>query len=159
MNDFYCAGNWKMNLSVEGAAQFVRQLRSEAPNGKDLRTHLVLFPPALLAWKVAEGLQGSSIQWGGQNCYAQEQGAFTGENSPRTLLEMGAKYALVGHSERRQIFGEGEELIAQKVAALQSIGLIPVLCIGETLDDRRWNRTREVVLRQLRTALKNADPK
>ena len=151
MIGFYCAGNWKMNKNAEQAAIFVRQLRAEAP--PESHADLILLPPALIAWQVAESLKGSQISWGGQNCYIAANGAFTGENSPTVLHEMGARYCLVGHSERRQIFGEPEDLLAKKVQAVQKLGMTPILCVGESLDDRRWNRTQEVILRQLRTAL------
>jgi triosephosphate isomerase len=98
------------------------------------------------------------VAWGGQNCYFSESGAFTGENSPKVLKEMGAGYCLVGHSERRQIFAEPEDMLAKKVKAAQDLGLTPILCVGETIDDRRWNRTEEVIVRQARQGLASADP-
>ncbi len=155
--NFYCAGNWKMNMNAEAAATYVCQLLAQAPKAE--AQQLLIFPPALIAWQVAELLKGSAISWGAQNCFGAEQGAFTGENSPRVLLDMGARFTLIGHSERRQIFAEPDTLLAQKLEGIQRIGLTPILCVGETLDDRRWNRTREVIVRQLRTAMKNADPK
>jgi triosephosphate isomerase (TIM) len=155
MIGFYCAGNWKMNKNLAQAAEFVKQLRAEAP--ADAHSSLVLLPSAILAGTVAAGLKGTTINWGGQNCYFEPKGAFTGETSPQVLQELGAKYCLVGHSERRQIFGEPEEMLAKKVRACQDNGLTPILCVGETLDDRRWNRTQEVIVRQLKTGLHLAD--
>lgn len=156
MAEFYCAGNWKMNKNPEQAAQFVRQLKETA--SAEEQAHLILLPPALVAYEVAAGLKGTAVSWGGQNCYSQAGGAFTGENSPALLKEMGAKYCLVGHSERRQIFAEPDEMLSKKVAFLQSLDMIPILCVGETQDDRRWNRTQEVIVRQLRLGLGSADP-
>jgi triosephosphate isomerase len=153
---FICAGNWKMNMNAEQAATFVRQFKTLAPNGSE--EHFLLLPPALVAWQVAAELKGTGFAWGGQNCYSETKGAFTGENSPQTLFEMGARHCLVGHSERRHVFGEPDEMLAKKVHALQKLEMTPILCVGETLDDRRWNRTQEVIVRQLRTALQAAEP-
>ncbi len=155
MATFFCAGNWKMNKSAQEAAEYIQELT------KMLRpeegAQLVVLPPALVAYEVAKGLKASSISWGGQNSYFESKGAFTGETSPQVLQSMGARFCLVGHSERRQIFNETDDVIEKKVAALQALGLTPILCVGETQDDRRWNRTDEVVLRQLRLGLKSAD--
>jgi len=156
MAGFFCAGNWKMNKSLGQAAEYVRQLRESAT--AEEQKHLVILPPALVAYEVANGLKASDISWGSQNCYFETSGAFTGENSPLLLKEMGARFSLVGHSERRQIFAEPDDLLAKKVSALQNLGLIPILCVGETQDDRRWNRTQEVIVRQTRLSLASADP-
>lgn len=145
-----------MNKSPAEAAAYVRELKEKAK--PEEQKHLVILPPALSAYEVAGALRGSSLAWGGQNSYFEKSGAFTGENSPHVLKEMGAQYCLVGHSERRQIFAEPDDMIAKKVQALQSFGLTPILCVGETLDDRRWNRTQEVIVRQTRQGLQAADP-
>ncbi|MBX7232629.1 MAG: triose-phosphate isomerase [Bdellovibrionales bacterium] len=91
--------------------------------------------------------------WGGQNCYWKNAGAFTGENSPQVLAQMGATHCLVGHSERRQLFHESNEEIAQKVKALQDVSLIPVLCVGETLQERASSKTFSVLIEQLEKGL------
>lgn len=153
---FYCAGNWKLNKNASEARAYVGALRELAK--PDEASNLIVLPPALVAFEVATGVEGSALRWGGQNCYAEPKGAFTGENSPATLKDMGAAFVLVGHSERRQIFGEPEDMLAKKVAAAQSAGLTPILCVGETQDDRRWNRTQEVIVRQLRQGTSFADP-
>ncbi len=155
MTNFYCAGNWKMNKNPEQTSAFVKDLKSQAP-AADQASFIVL-PPALVAWQVSEGLKGTQIGWGGQNSYCEPKGAFTGENSPQVMKEMGAKYCLVGHSERRQIFAEPDDMLAKKVSGLQALSMIPILCVGETHDDRGWSRTQEVIVRQLRTALQSAD--
>ena len=155
IREFYCAGNWKMNKNPEQAEQFAQALKAAAPTAT--RSQLVVFPPALVAYQVAAVLNDTGIGWGAQNCYFTSKGAFTGENSPQVLAEMGARFCLVGHSERRQIFGELDEQVALKVEGAQKHGLTPILCVGETLDDRRWNRTQEVILRQLRMALHSTD--
>lgn len=156
MLDFYCAGNWKMNMNGAQATQFLTQLKSEVAATD--QAQFVILPPALTAWQVSEALKGTALAWGGQNSCYENKGAFTGENSPQVLQEMGAKYCLVGHSERRHIFAETDAMISKKVIALQAIGMTPILCVGETLEDRRSNRTEEVIVRQLRTALHGADP-
>lgn len=153
---FFCAGNWKMNKNPEQAAAYIKQLRAEAPAGA--HADLVILPPALVSWQVSEGLRGTSIRWGGQNCYHESKGAFTGENSPQVLAELGAGFCLVGHSERRHIFGESDELLSKKVPALQNVGLTPILCVGETLDERRTGRTEAVIVRQLRAGVQHANP-
>lgn len=145
-----------MNKSPAEAAAFVRELKEKSK--PEEQPHLVLLPPALAAFEVAVQLKGTGLSWGGQNAYFEKSGAFTGENSPQVFKEMGARYCLVGHSERRQIFAEAEDMIAKKVQALQVFGLTPILCVGETLDDRRWNRTEEVIVRQARSALQGANP-
>lgn len=154
--EFICAGNWKMNKGPAEAAAYVKSLR-EMAEGDEL-SKVVLFPPAVCASVVAEGLKGTAVRWGGQNIFPAPSGAATGENSPTIFKEMGSVVALVGHSERRHIFGEPDEAIAKKVQFLQSIGVTPLLCVGETMDDRRWGRTQEVILRQIRIGLTAADP-
>lgn len=153
---FYCAGNWKMNKSVAEASAFVKTLIAEAK--PEEQANLVLLPPALVAFAVADSTKSSKVRWGGQNSYFEYKGAFTGENSPQTFAEMGAQFCLVGHSERRQIFTEIDELLAKKVKAVQATGMTPILCVGETLDDRRWRRTKEVIGRQLKSGLALVDP-
>jgi len=154
--DFVCAGNWKLNKNPAEASAFVKALK-ETANAEELGK-IVLFPTALSAHAVSEAAKGSPLRWGGQNCYHAASGAFTGENSAQMLKDIGAQLCLVGHSERRHIFAEPDDMLAKKVQFLQSIGMTPVLCVGETLDDRRWNRTSEVVLRQARLGLQHADP-
>jgi triosephosphate isomerase len=144
-----------MNKNPAQAAEYVRLLRNEAP--ADSHGSLVVLPPVLTCAAVAEGLRGSKLAWGAQNCYFESKGAFTGENSPAVLKEMGATFCLVGHSERRQIFAEPDELLAKKIQGGQNHGLTPIFCVGETLDDRRWGRTQEVILRQLKAGLQLAD--
>jgi triosephosphate isomerase len=145
-----------MNKSPTEAAGFVKTLR-ESATPEEL-AKVVLFPSAVLAQSLSESVRGSGIRWGGQNCFHAPAGAFTGETSAQTLKDLGAGFCLVGHSERRHIFAEPDEMLAKKVQFLQTIGLTPVLCVGETLDDRRWNRTQEVVIRQARLGLQSANP-
>jgi len=152
---FYCAGNWKLNKSPSEAKEFVQAMVRETT--PDEQGNMVILPPALSAYAVAEATKGSQVRWGGQNCYFENSGAFTGENSAAVLSQMGGKFCLVGHSERRQVFCESDEMFTKKVASVQAQNMIPILCVGETLDDRRWRRTKEVIGRQLKSGLASVD--
>lgn len=145
-----CAGNWKLNKNPTEAIAFAVELLREA-KPEELKS-LVLFPPALCVDALANALDGR-VAFGGQNCAAQASGAFTGENSAATLSQMKAKYCLVGHSERRALFGEADELLAKKVAVAQSQNLTPIFCIGETLRERESGQTERVLEAQLRLGL------
>jgi triosephosphate isomerase (TIM) len=145
---FIC-GNWKMYKTAAEAAQLVRDLRTRLNANVDV----AIAPPftALAAAKAA--LQGSSIQLYGQNCHYEKQGAFTGEISPPMLVEVGCDGVILGHSERRQFFGETDEGVNKKLKAALEAQLHPIVCVGETLDERKANKTWEVVSRQVRGAL------
>lgn len=153
---FYCIGNWKMHKTPQETKSFLQsQKLKQTP-----KNILVGFAvPSLDAQTSSDSLRESAIIWGGQNCHYEKQGAFTGETSPYVLKEMGASFCLVGHSERRQHFLETDEMIGMKVRAVQENGMTPLLCIGETADDRKWNRMQDVVLGQLRKGLEKADVK
>lgn len=141
------AGNWKMH----GTRASVRELLGglllqEVPGDVDV----AVFPPSLFIADVLQALSASSIAVGAQNCAAQaEQGALTGEIASSQIADMGCRLVLVGHSERRLILGESDELVAQKFAAIRLSGLTPVLCVGETLEQRQAGETLQVVSRQL----------
>ena len=153
---FYCIGNWKMHKTPQEAKNFL-QMQKLKQTPKNILVGFAV--PSVTAQAASEALKDSSVLWGGQNCYFEKQGAFTGETSPMVLKEMGAHFCLVGHSERRQIFLETDEMIGSKVKAVQDFGMTPLLCVGETLEDRKWNRTEEVVLNQLRRGIEKADTK
>jgi triosephosphate isomerase (TIM) len=155
MAQFYCVGNWKMNKGPREAKEFFAQLKAKA-RSEEFKS-LIVLPPAISAQAVSEAVAGIPVLWGGQNCHFEAKGAFTGETSGAVLKELGAVFCLVGHSERRHIFSESDELLSKKVAFLQSIQLTPILCVGETNDDRKWGRTKEVILRQLKQCLSAAD--
>lgn len=142
------AGNWKMNGSLALNAELLKAVRV----GKAAAEVAVCVPFPYLAQAQAE-LQGSHVTWGAQDISAQAQGAFTGEVSASMLTDFGCTYVLVGHSERRTLHGETDSDVAAKFAAAQSAGLIPILCIGETLAERESNITAEVVTRQLEVVL------
>lgn len=144
-----------MYKSPSEAKAFVRELEKSLP--KKTNAEVVIFPSALSCQSVAESLQNISVSWGGQNSYFESKGAFTGENSAEVLKEMGAKYVLVGHSERRKFFGETDALLAKKVSFIQKLGLIPMLCVGEDLSQRESGQTDHVILNQLREGLKGSN--
>jgi triosephosphate isomerase len=137
------AGNWKMHGSRASIAALLDALVKEAPP-----TCAVCVPFPYLA-QVAERLRGSRIAWGAQNLSEHAQGAYTGEVSAAMLAEFGCRYVLVGHSERRQLYGESDAQVAAKFAAARGAGITPILCVGETLAERDAGNTEAVVGRQL----------
>ncbi|MCX6840884.1 MAG: triose-phosphate isomerase [candidate division WOR-3 bacterium] len=155
------AGNWKMYKGPAEARAFAEELLRQTTNDEGEMTkagnpELAVFPPFTALPAVAEILRGTSISYGGQNCHWESSGAFTGETAPGFLAELGCQYVLVGHSERRSLFGETDETCRKKLAAAIAAGIEPVLCCGETLAEREADRTFDVIERQLRAAL--ADP-
>jgi triosephosphate isomerase len=137
------AGNWKMHGSRASIAALLDALVDENPSGC-----AVCAPFPYLA-QVAERLRGSRIVWGAQNVSEHAQGAYTGEVSAAMLSEFGCRYVIVGHSERRQLFGESDRQVAAKFAAVRGAGMTPILCVGETLEERDAGKTEAVVARQL----------
>lgn len=141
------AGNWKMNGSKADAAQLIEGIK--AGSGDVAKAEIAVCPPYILIPAVAEMLAGTSIAWGGQNLSTEPKGAFTGEVSSSMLLDFGCKYVIVGHSERRALYGESDELVAEKYAVAMEAGLVPILCVGELLEERESGNTESVVARQL----------
>jgi triosephosphate isomerase len=142
------AGNWKMHGSLSANRALMDALRA----GVQGVECVVCVPFPYLA-QAAERLQGTAIAWGAQNLSEHAQGAYTGEVSAPMLADLGCRYVLVGHSERRQIYGETDAVAAAKFAAARGAGLRPIFCIGETLAERDAGRTEEVVARQLDAVL------
>lgn len=141
------AGNWKMHGTRASVAELIKGLRQLALNAG---VEVAVFPPCLYINQVMQGLDGKSIAVGAQNCAVEPvQGALTGEVAASQLADAGCTLVLVGHSERRQILGECDEVVSRKFAAAQSCGLVPVLCVGETREQREAGKTLEVVGRQL----------
>ncbi len=118
---------------------------------------VLFFVPALDLYVAQKLVKGSHVCVGAQNVYWETKGAFTGENSPAVLAELATPYALVGHSERRALFGETDDQTAKKVKALHAVGITPMLCVGETLEEREGGRTNEVIVRQLQAGLAERD--
>mgnify|MGYP005836358589 CR=1 FL=1 len=144
-------GNWKMHGTRPEAASLASAIRERISNcsGREV----VLAPPFTALETVARILAGSGLQLGAQNVHWEKQGAFTGEVSAPMLQELGCRYVIVGHSERRQYFGERDDVIQQKIRAVIAVGLTPILCVGETLAEREQGRTLAVVTQQLHHAL------
>jgi triosephosphate isomerase (TIM) len=145
------AGNWKMHMGPGATRSFFSALDIGPVVDHN---EFIVFPPVVsLATAAACAERDPRIQLGIQNMHWEEQGAFTGESSASMASEAGATFALIGHSERRHVFGETDEHVALKVGAARREGLIPVVCVGETLEERKDGRVDEVILRQLRAAL------
>jgi triosephosphate isomerase len=143
------AANWKMNKTSGEAVEFVRQI---LPGLLDLgAVERVICPPATALPALSGLLQGTGIGLGAQNMHWEEKGAFTGELSPAMVKEW-CKYVIVGHSERRGLFGETDEMVAKKMKAALGIGLIPILCVGETLEENESGQTDAIVGRQMKAA-------
>jgi triosephosphate isomerase len=147
------AANWKMNLLKADAAEYCRDLKRglAAPPEADVR--VVIFPPFPLIPVVARELADSAVEVGGQDVHPEERGAYTGDVSALQLADAGCAWALCGHSERRQHHGEEDDLVARKAAAAARHRLTPMICVGESRDERRAGRTFEVLERQLGAAL------
>jgi triosephosphate isomerase len=143
------AGNWKMHGSRASNRALLGSILERLVQGVECA---VCVPFPYLA-DVAGQLRGSPVAWGAQNVSEHAQGAYTGEVSAAMLTEFGCRYALVGHSERRQLYGESDAQVAAKFAAARKAGLIPILCVGETLAEREAGRTEQVVARQLDAVL------
>ena len=145
------AGNWKMYGTRAENAALVRGLLDLLQPGA--RAEVLVCPPFVYLWETGRLLKDSEVALGAQSVCAESLGAFTGEVSGAMLRDVGCRYVLVGHSERRQLFGESDSLVARKFMAAQAQGLVPVLCVGETLEEREGGRTNEVVARQLEAVL------
>jgi triosephosphate isomerase len=140
------AGNWKMH----GSRESIRTLLDAIIAGAGAAgARCAVCAPYPYLDQVARRLKGSALAWGAQNASEHASGAYTGEVSVAMLAEFGCRYVIVGHSERRQIFGENDAQVAAKFAAVRAGGLTPILCVGETLAEREAGRTQEVVARQL----------
>lgn len=151
----YLAGNWKMHMDRRSIVEFCRAAR-ELPTGNGV-PRVGLFPPAIYLAEVVAALQGTDIVVGAQTARPEASGAFTGEIAMRQVADVGATSVLVGHSERRQIFGETDDDVRARLEAALDVQLEVVLCVGETLDERERDETAAVVLRQLDAALRGLD--
>jgi triosephosphate isomerase len=148
------AGNWKMNKGPRAARDFVAEFTARHTPAGD--TTVILFPPAISVGTVAEALSGRrDVHLGVQNIYFEKDGAFTGETSATMARDAGAEFALIGHSERRHIFGESDEDVRRKVSAALHAGLTPVICVGEKLEQRKAGQLEQVIGTQLREAIRD----
>jgi triosephosphate isomerase len=144
-------GNWKMHGSRESAMKLLVTIRAKCDT--ITAVELVVLPPYVYLQQTQEILAGSRVQWGAQNVHQQLSGAYTGEIAANMLAEFGCRYVLVGHSERRSLFSETDEWVAKKFMAVQEQGLIPILCIGETLMQREQGQTEAIIIAQLENTL------
>jgi triosephosphate isomerase len=145
------AGNWKMNKTISEAVRVVQALKSTVADVTDVE--ILLCPTFTALHAVTNAVKGSNINIGSQNLFWETKGAFTGEISPAMVKDTGCSYVLVGHSERRQYFGETNETVNKKTKAALSIGLTPVVCIGETLTEMESNVTFQVIEKQIKEGL------
>lgn len=148
------AGNWKMHMTKDTALSYLKDLK-ERVKGTDVE--VVICPPATLLNLLKEAAKGTNIKIGAQNMYWEEQGAFTGETSPIMLKDLGIDYCIIGHSERRQYFGETDETVNKKIKAAIKHGIKPIVCVGETLEERKEGKTESLIKKQVAQAFKNID--
>ena len=151
MHKPFVAGNWKLHGTRESAAALARAVVDGLPDA--IACDIAVCPPFVHLGEVARVLRDSGVALGAQDVSAEEQGAFTGEVAAAMLRESGCSYAIVGHSERRALYAEGDCLVARKFMATQRAGLTPILCVGETLEQREAGETAAVVQRQLKAVL------
>jgi len=144
------AGNWKMHKTVSEATALVEELK---PLVKGAACDVVVCPTSICLQAVVEAVKGTNIKVGAQNMHFEESGAFTGEISPIMLKDLGVEYVIIGHSERRQYFNETDETVNKKLKSAFAHGLVPILCIGESLEEREGNITEEVLAKQVKLDL------
>lgn len=148
----FVAGNWKLNTNKTTAVELAKAVAAGVKPGDP---RVAVCPPAVYVPLVVEAVKGSVVEVGGQNAYSAASGAFTGENSPAMLKDLGCSLVILGHSERRQYFGETDEGINKKTKAAFEQGLDPIVCVGETLQQRQAGQTFEVLRTQLLGSLAN----
>ncbi len=146
-------GNWKMYGRLTSGLQLARDLADLANANKPFNFDMVICPPATLTWPVSEAIMGSPIMLGAQNCHTATHGAYTGDVSAAMFADMGCKYVILGHSERRYGHGETDELVAQKVGAAQLAGLTTIVCVGETSEQLGSGSAPVIIEKQLRASL------
>ena len=147
----FIAGNWKMNTSRADGAALAAAIAAKVTASSAVE--VAVCPPSLYLEAIGQAIKGSAVGLGAQNCYYEAKGAFTGEISPQMLLDSGCKYVILGHSERRQIFKESNQDVNRKLVAALGVGLVPIVCVGETLDQRQANQTAAVVREQIEGSL------
>lgn len=145
----FVAGNWKMNTDSSSSVELAKALADGMADMAGVNVDVALIPPFVYIPAVVSSVAGSPIAVGGQDVYFEDKGAFTGEISTAMLKDVGCAYVLCGHSERRHVLGESDELVNKKLKASIMGGLLPILCVGETLEQREANQTEQVVKEQL----------
>jgi triosephosphate isomerase (TIM) len=145
------AGNWKMNKTVKEAVELINELKPLVKDNNDCE--ILVCPTFVCLSEVLKACEGTNIKVGAQNMHFEEKGAFTGEISPVMLKEMKVPYVVIGHSERRQYFNETDEILSKKLRAAFDHDIIPVLCVGETLEQREGNITEKVIENQIKSDL------
>ena len=144
------AGNWKMNMLPNEAIDYIEAF---APMVKDTNNEVILCVPYTDLWYALMNAQGTNIKIGAQNMHFAENGAYTGEVSPQMLKSIGVEYVIIGHSERRQYYNETDETVNKKVKAAYEVGLKPIVCVGESLEEREAGKTEDIITNQTRLAL------
>ncbi len=150
MRKTFIAGNWKMNMTVASGTKLIEELK---PLVKDANCDVALCVPAILIPAMKKAAEGSNIEIGAENMHWAKSGAFTGEISADMLKDYGVKYVIIGHSERRQYFGETDETVNKRTLAALEAGLTPIVCVGELLEERENGKTEAVLDRQLKVGL------
>ena len=148
------AGNWKMNNT---ASQGVALVNAIAPMVTEANCDVVVCVPAINIPAIAEAIKGTNIKLGAENVHFAEKGAYTGEISAAMLLEYGVEYVIIGHSERRQYFAETDETVNKRTLTALNAGLIPIVCIGESLEERETGKTEEILATQIHEGLKGIE--
>ena len=149
----FVAGNWKMNTNNRTSVELVEAIVSKTSASAKNSVHVAVCPPFVYLQGVVNALRKSGVAIGAQDVYYEKEGAFTGEISTSMLKDVGCTYVLCGHSERRHVIGETDELINKKIAAAILGGLLPIFCVGELIEERKASRTEEVVTRQVKKGL------
>lgn len=145
------AGNWKMNKTAAEAADFVEKVKNQLPSSDQVES--VVGAPALFLETISKLSAGSDLKTAAQNCYYEDEGAYTGETSPKALADMNIDYVIIGHSERREYFGETDQDINKKAHAIFKNEMMPIICCGETLEQREAGETNDFVSGQIKAAL------
>ena len=149
------AGNWKMNNDISAARTLINKLIDGLKKEENIKCGVIICPPFVSLAESSSLLNGTNIKLGAQNMYAEESGAFTGEISPDMLISAGCEFVILGHSERRTIFKETNELINKKIMLALKKDLKPIFCVGETEAERENNQTKEVIKKQVTEGLNN----
>ncbi|WP_033827867.1 triose-phosphate isomerase [Bacillus andreraoultii] len=150
------AGNWKMNKTLQEAVDFTNEVKAKIPSQESVES--VICAPALFLDRLVQEVKGTNLGIGAQNMHFEEEGAFTGEISPVALKDMGIQYAIIGHSERREMFNETDETVNKKVHAAFKHGITPIMCVGETLEEREADQWKQVVHSQTLKGLAELSP-